>query len=158
MCSVWLSISCFKGQIMSLSIKLKAILIAAALTATSGAVFAEVVVVVSTKNAVGSLTADQVGDVFLGKITSLPGGASATPVDQAEGSALRDDFYNKVTGKSAAQMKAYWSKIIFTGKGQPPKEVADNAAVKKLVADSPSAIGYIDKSALDSSVKAVFSR
>ena len=71
---------------------------------------------------------------------------------------MRDDFYNKVTGKSAAQMKAYWSKIIFTGKGQPPKEVADNAAVKKLVADSPSAIGYIDKSALDSSVKAVFSR
>jgi len=36
---------------------------------------------------------------------------------------FRDDFYNKVTGKSAAQMKAYWSKIIFTGKANHPRKL-----------------------------------
>ncbi|WP_308789184.1 hypothetical protein [Telluria antibiotica] len=37
-----------------------------------------------------------------------------------------------------------------------PKEVADSAAVKKAVAADPKAIGYIEKGALDASVKAVF--
>ncbi len=135
---------------------IKAGLCAAAFSLTAGTASAEFVVVVSAKSPVGGLTAEQVGEIFLGKVSNFPGGGAATPIDQAEGSPLRDEVYNKVTGKSAAQMKAYWSKIIFTGKGQPPKEVADSAAVKKLLAESPSAIGYIDKGALDGSVKAVF--
>jgi ABC-type phosphate transport system substrate-binding protein len=118
---------------------------------------AEVVVVVSSKSAAGSLTAAQAADIFLGKATSFPSGGQAIPIDQSEGSAIRDEFYTKVGGKSAAQVKAYWSKIIFSGKGQPPKEVADSAAVKKLIADNPNVIGYIDKGAVDGSVKVVLS-
>lgn len=122
---------------------------------TASLASAEVVVVVSTKSAVGNLTAAQAADIFLGKASSFPSGGQAVPVDQKEGSAIRDEFYTKVTGKSAAQVKAYWSKIIFSGKGQPPKEVSDSAAVKKLIADNPNIIGYIDKAAVDSSVKTV---
>ena len=47
--------------------------------------------------------------------------------------------------------------IIFTGKGQPPKEVPNTAEVKKLVSGNPNTIGYIEKSAVDSSVKVVWS-
>lgn len=137
---------------------IKAGLFAGALTLAAGAASADFVVVVSAKSPMSSLTSEQVGEIFLGKVSNFPAGGATTPVDQIEGAPVRDDFYNKVTGKSAAQMKAYWSKIIFTGKGQPPKEVPDSVAVKKIVADSPSAIGYIDKSALDGSVKAVFPR
>jgi len=122
---------------------------------TASLASAEVVVVVSAKSAVGNLTAAQAADIFLGKASSFPSGGQAVPVDQKEGSAIRDEFYTKVTGKSAAQVKAYWSKIIFSGKGQPPKEVSDSAAVKKLIADNPNIIGYIDKAAVDSSVKTV---
>ncbi len=118
-------------------------------------VSAEVVVVVSAKSSTSTLTANQASDIFLGKSKELPGGGQAVPIDQKEGSAVRDEFYTKVASKSAAQVKAYWSKIIFSGKGQPPKEAADSAAVKKLVADNPNAIGYIDKAAVDGSVKVV---
>jgi hypothetical protein len=45
--------------------------------------------------------------------------------------------------------------MIFTGRGQPPKEAPNSAAVRKLVADNPALIGYIDRSALDASVKPV---
>jgi hypothetical protein len=45
--------------------------------------------------------------------------------------------------------------LVFSGKGQAPKELADNAAVKKAVATDPKAVGYIDKSAVDGSVKVV---
>jgi ABC-type phosphate transport system substrate-binding protein len=116
---------------------------------------ADVAVVVSSKSSAGNLTAAQVTDIFLGKSSSFPGGGAAVPIDQTEGSAVRDEFYTKVTGKSAAQVKAYWSKIIFSGKGKPPKDVADSAAVKKQLADNPNAIGYIDKAAVDGTVKTV---
>lgn len=136
--------------------KLKHTLIASALGLAAMSVQAEVVVVVGAKSAVGSLSSDQVSQLFLGKAATFPSGGQAVPVDQTE-SASRDEFYTKVTGKDAAQVKAYWSKIIFTGKGQPPKEVPGNADVKKLVADNPNMIGYIDKSAVDGSVKVILS-
>ena len=52
-------------------------------------------------------------------------------------------------------MEATWSRLIFTGKAQPPKEMPDAAAVKKAVAADPKAIGYIQKSEVDSTVKVV---
>ena len=122
----------------------------------AGAAQAETVVVVSAKSGAGPLTADQVSDIFLGKSNALPGAGQAVPIDQAEG-ALRDEFYQKATDKTAAQVKAYWSKQIFSGKGQPPKAVGDSAAVKSLLATNPNMIGYIDKSAVDGSVKVLMS-
>lgn len=116
---------------------------------------AETIVIMSAKSAAASLTIEQVADLFLGKVKTLPNGTVVVPVDLPEGSALRDEFYGKTCSKTAPQMKAYWSKMIFTGKGQPPKEVADSASVKKLVAENPNLIGYIDKSALDGSVKSL---
>lgn len=132
-------------------------LIAAAGLAFGTAVADAQVVVVSAKSPVGNLTKEQVADLFMGKMPSLPGGGSAELVDQPESAALRDEFYSKVVGKSAAQARQYWAKLAFTGKGTPPKESSGSADVKKLVAANPNAIGYIEKSAVDGSVKAVYS-
>ena len=116
---------------------------------------AELVVIVSAKSHVVSLRADQVADIFLGQIGSFPDGAEVVALDQRLGSMQRDEFYSKVAAKTPPLVKAYWTKMIFTGRGQPPKEVAGSAAIRKLVADNPTMIGYIDRSALDASVKAV---
>lgn len=120
----------------------------------AGHASAELVVIVG-KSGPDAMTKEQVADVFLGKAASLPGGAAAAPQDQPESSPLRDEFYTKVTGKSAAQAKAYWSKLAFTGKGTPPPEAANSAAVKKAVAGAAGGIGYIEKAAADASVKVV---
>ncbi len=119
----------------------------------SGAVGADVVAVVSARNPVSTLSRNQTADIFLGRSSQFPDGSGAVPVDQSEGSAARDEFYASFTGKSAAQLKAHWSKIIFTGRGQPPNEVANGAAVKKFVSAHPNAIGYIERSGADESVK-----
>ncbi|TXI22435.1 MAG: hypothetical protein E6Q67_06215 [Roseateles sp.] len=135
--------------------KIQQIALATLLALAGAAAQAQVAVVVNPKNPAASLTADQVSAIFLGKTATLPSGATAAPVDQAEGSALREQFYGKVTGKQAAQVKAAWSRLVFSGKGTPPKELGSSAEVKKFVAANPDAIGYIEKSALDGSVKAV---
>ncbi len=128
-------------------------LILAACAASSFAVLpamAQVVVVVNPKAAESSMTKEQVAQFFLGKSTSM------TPIDQPDGAPIRADFYKKVADKDAAQAKALWSKLVFTGKATMPKEVADSAAVKAAVAANPKAIGYIEKSAVDATVKAVY--
>ena len=113
--------------------------------ALAGTAQADVVVVGHPSAA--PMTKDQVADVYSGK------NQAATPLDQPEAAAIRADFYKKATGKDLAQVKALWSRLTFSGKGQPPKELADSAAVKKAVAADPKAIGYIEKSAVDGTVK-----
>jgi ABC-type phosphate transport system substrate-binding protein len=110
---------------------------------------AQSVAVIANPKHGGALSADQVANVFLGKSSDMTG------VDLPDGNAVRDAFYQKVTGKDAAQVKAYWAKLVFTGKAQPLKEMGSDAEVKKFVAANPNAIGYIDKGAVDGSVKVV---
>ena len=123
-----------------------------ALSLPANGAVAEVVVVVSAKNPV-TLTKHQVMDIFLGKLHRFPNDGRAIPVDQAEGSATRDEFYLEYSGQSPAQIKAYWSKLIFTGRGQPPQEAANGLQVKKFIAEHPNAIGYIQANLVDSSVR-----
>ena len=111
---------------------------------------ADVVVVVNPKAAEASMTKDQVAQFFLGKSSAM------SPIDQPESNPVRAEFYKKVTDKDASQVKSLWSKLVFTGKATMPKEAADSAAVKKMVASDPKAIGYIDKSAVDASVKVIY--
>ena len=126
-----------------------------ALSLAIGPARADVVAVVSAKSLVTTLTKAQLTDIFLGKANRFPNGTPAVPIDQTEGSVARNEFYEKVAGKSAAQIKAFWSKIIFTGRGQPPKEVADSLEMKKRISENPSTIGYIEQNLVDDSVKVV---
>ncbi len=124
--------------------------IAAALVVAAVPALAEVAVVVNPKAAEASMTKEQVAQFFLGKSTAM------TPIDQPEDAPVRAEFYKKVTDKDASQAKALWSKLVFTGKATMPKEVANSAAVKAAVAANPKAIGYIEKSAVDGSVKVIY--
>ena len=116
---------------------------------------ADLVVIVSARNPVATLRADQVAAIFLGQSVRFPDGTEAVPYDLRIGAPLRDDFYARVTSKTPPLLKAYWSKMVFTGRGQPPAELPDSAAVRRKVADDPGAIGYIERGALDGSVHAV---
>jgi hypothetical protein len=109
----------------------------------------EVVVVMGTGAA--PLSKDLLADIYLGRNTTLK------PLDLPESNELRDAFYKKATDRDAAQVKAVWSRIIFTGQGKPPKELPNAAEVKKAVAADPKMVGYMDKSDLDASVKVVLS-
>jgi hypothetical protein len=125
----------------------------AALVAAVGLVsiaHAQDVVVVMAADATAP-TKDQIASVYLGRSIELK------PLDLPETNPARELFYKKVTDRDAAQIKAIWSRIVFTGQGKAPKEVADAAAVKKAVAANPKAIGYILKSDVDSTVKVVLS-
>ena len=134
---------------------LAAVLAAGAMSAATASDSGELVVIVSARTPVPTLRPDQVAGIFLGEGNSFPDGGEAVALDQSVGSPLRDEFYRKVANRSPALMKAYWTKMIFTGRGQPPREAPSSATVRRLVADNPGMVGYIERTALDPSVRPV---
>ena len=92
---------------------------------------------------------------FLGKLKKFSDGQSITAVNSTPDNQVRIDFQQKVLKKSPAQVKAYWSKRLFSGKGKPLQELGSDAEVLKFVAANANAIGYIDAANVDGSVKVI---
>ena len=122
------------------------------LFALSFTALANVAVIVHPSNA-AALTQDDINKIFTGRAKSFTDGKAAEPVNLTEAVAVRADFDQKVLGRSSSQMKAYWSKLVFTGKGTPPKELASEQEVIDAVAKNPAAIGYVSSGAANGSVK-----
>lgn len=115
----------------------------------------DVVAIVSAKSDVTALTPAQVADIFLGRVSRFPSGGQAVALDLPEGSVTRDTFYEQFASKSPAQVKAHWSKIIFTGRGQPPEALPDGLQALARVARDPSAIAYVERRLVDDTVRVV---
>lgn len=116
--------------------------------------FADVAVIVHPSNN-ASLSAKDVERIFLGKAKSFPGGTDAKPLNLVETATARSEFDENIIGRSTAQISAFWSKQIFTGKGMPPDEVGSDAEMLEMVSNNPNAIGYVDSSAVNDSVKVI---
>jgi ABC-type phosphate transport system substrate-binding protein len=125
------------------------------LSAASAPSFAQIAIIVGAKSPVGPLSKDQAAALFLGQSLQLPNGNLPLLFDQHNNIELRTQFYQKLTSKSLTQVKALWSRLVFSGKAFPPKEIGNSDDLKKLVANNPDAMGYVEKSAVDSTVKVV---
>lgn len=100
-------------------------------------------VIVNNSNNIVSLTTEDVSDYFLKKNVKLPNGQPVNPVDLRGNSSIRHDFSEAVHGKSTQAIKSYWQQYVFSGKGTPPVEKANDQEVIDYVKNNPGAIGYI---------------
>lgn len=133
-----------------ISFLVKSLLSVIMATFISTQALAEISVIVNPRSDVSSLSSSEVKALYLGKSRNFK------PFDQPKGSKIRQEFLDKVVGKSERQFNIYWSKKIFSGKGTPPKILSDNTAVRNRVASWPNAIGFIDSKVVDSSVRVVY--
>ncbi|MBV1904893.1 MAG: phosphate ABC transporter substrate-binding protein, partial [Pseudomonadales bacterium] len=117
---------------------------------------AEIAVIVHPSNN-STFDSDSVVRIFLGKTKAFPNGTQAVPINLDSQTGERVSFEKLVLNKTASQLKAYWSKLVFTGKGTPPKEVP-SAEIRALIASNPNLIGYIDAAQVDGTVKVVFKK
>ena len=134
----------------------KQLMLSAALLGASFAVMADIVVVANPGVKDSTISKEDAAKIFLGKSNKLPSGTAVVAIDQDEDSPVRAAFHEKVTDKNASQLTAYWSRLVFTGKGQPPKTVMDDDEVKDLVANNPNIVGYMDKASVDGTVKVLY--
>ena len=64
--------------------------------------------------------------------------------DWPENSTEREDFYQLLLGKNAAQMNAHWAGLSFSGKARYPREIktASTDSLVDWLDDKPNRIGY----------------
>jgi hypothetical protein len=117
---------------------------------------AQIALVMSAASAQSSLSHEQAAALFLGKSFNLPNNSPATLIDQPETAPIRADFYGKLTGKSLVQVKGVWMRLVFSGKGSPPTQVANTAELIKMLQANPNALGYMETTALDDRLKVLF--
>jgi ABC-type phosphate transport system substrate-binding protein len=112
-------------------------------------------VVVNEANRTTALPASEISKLFLKKVGQWPSGEKVLPVDLPEQSPVRETFSRAVHAKSTAAVKAYWQRMIFSGRDVPPLEKGSAAEVIAYVRDNPGAIGYVagDTAGLGNGVK-----
>ncbi|NEX63003.1 hypothetical protein G3574_18120 [Noviherbaspirillum sp. 17J57-3] len=110
---------------------------------------ADIVIIVNPANPATRMFSTQAAQFFLGTSTMF------TPIEHLEEAPIRAEFCKKVLDKDPSQVKAGWSKLVFSGRGKAPQEMKTAAEIKKAVNQNPNAISYIDKSEVDDSVKVV---
>ncbi len=123
-----------------------------AFLAFSGSAVAGIVAIVNKANT----TADKatVGKLYTGEAKSWPDGSLAKLYDLS-GEKDREAFCQTYTGRSAGAIKSTWAQAVFSGRGVPPKVLDSDAEVKAEVAKDKSAVGYVNESSVDGSVRAV---
>lgn len=131
------------------------IMVAFAVQSGAGRSGDELVVITNRSAPVERLDSQKTTQIFLKQIQTWPDGKPITPVDVAEGSPLRAEFYAKVTGRSVGQIRAYWARQEFTGMGFRPRQAASAADVARVVQATPGAIGYVSRKAATPAVKVV---
>lgn len=133
---------CFLSQVKPLLVRVFLVM-SVALQLASPAQAESIYVVVHKKSSVDRLDLDAVRNIFLAKVKSFPGGGKAITIDQRESESAFVLFYSKVIGKSPRQLQSYWSKMVFSGKGEPPQKVGGNQDVIEFISSNPNMIGYV---------------
>lgn len=116
---------------------------------------AELVVVVNARSGVAAMTRNEVINVFFGRSRQYFNGVEAQPVDLVDSHPDRARFYNALIGKDVAEVNAYWSRQVFSGRLQPPTKVNSAEEVIKWVSSRPGGIGFVELAKADARVRVV---
>jgi len=117
---------------------------------------ADIAVVVHPDSPVSALQLDDVKRIFNGKLRQFPTtDVLLSAYDMPDESMLFSRFYLQLYNIDAQRMNRRRAAYLFSGQGAIPAVVADEAAMKEAVASGRMAIGYLDSSAVDDSVKVV---
>lgn len=134
----------------------RALLVAALLFCLTAPVRAELVVVAHPKSGIERLTHDEVVNIYLGRYRRFASGLAAEPIDLAGDAESRVQFYRKLVGKSLPEINAYWARLVFSGKTQPPRSVGQAEEAMQLVALRPGTLAYVERAKVDKRVVVVY--
>ncbi len=122
----------------------------------AGLAHADLVVVTSPKSGLERISRQDLVNVYMGRLRTHSTGEPAVALDLAAQSAERVDFYRQLVNKESADIKAYWSRLIFSGGARPPQTVNDPETLIRLLNQMPGAVGYLDRKQVDHRVRIVY--
>ncbi len=124
-------------------------------TARTSLGFTDVVIIVNRENPVKTMKKSVLARYFLKKTTRWDSGTRVVPIDLTVSNPVRKEFSEGVLQKSPHEVEEYWIAESLTGGKSAPEIVTDSDLVKKRVAAEAGALGYLDKTQVDETVKVV---
>lgn len=97
------------------------------------------------------LDASAIKAVFLGKKVAWETGGRVVLAVLKSGPAA-DEFLTKAVEMNASAFNNHWRRLAMTGGGTAPKSFEKEEDLRKFVAETPGAIGFIDSAQADASV------
>lgn len=83
--------------------------------------------------------------IYTGKVVEIDGNP-VIPVNAPPNQVSRQHFLNDYLQQDEEKFVAYWTVRRYVGKGTPPREISDTAALIAYIQKTPGAIGYVDDS------------
>ena len=131
----------------------KILLVAAGLMifASVNALAADVKVIANPSVRADTISAAELKRVFLEEKISLDG-THVEPILEKDGP-VHEAFLQEYLGLSEDDLQAYYSTLVFTGRGFMPKALGSDAEVVAYVARTRGAIGYVSRATSVEGVK-----
>ncbi|MGO9402157.1 MAG: TonB family protein [Terriglobales bacterium] len=112
----------------------------------------DVKVIANSSVKADTISAGELKRVFLEEKISLGDGKHVEPVLEKDGP-VHEAFLQEYLGISEDDLQAYYSTLVFTGRGFTPKVLGSDAEVVAYVARTRGAIGYVSGAASVEGVK-----
>ena len=104
-------------------------------------------IVVINKNTEFELSRNEIQSLFLFKNRRLPNGDICEPL-LSDNDEINKLFIRNVLNKSYSQYRGYFAKLVFTGRGRPPKIYNEKEVITKLL-NKQNVIGVISSENVD---------
>lgn len=111
-------------------------------------------VIVSKDSSITNIEKKELSKIFLAKTRTFQNNEKALAVESIN-KEYQTKFYKEVCNKNEKQLKKYWAKMIFTGRGQPPKKIKTFEELLIFIQNNKNAISYIPFEYVNSNIKIV---
>ena len=75
---------------------------------------------------------------------------------ELKNTSYKEEFYKILTNKNTAQLRSYWTRLIFTGKGKPPKQVESQEELAHYMDNSEVIITYLPLKSVQSNMNVLY--
>jgi ABC-type phosphate transport system substrate-binding protein len=105
------------------------------------------VVIVHPSNPEESLSRAELERFFMKRVTTWQDGTPIEPVDLAATSSVREAWSEEILGKRVSEVQSHWNRMIFSGRGLPPRIEESESDAASYVRAHRGAVAYVSPGA-----------
>lgn len=95
-----------------------------------------------------TISKSQLLAIYLGRRRTWPGGKGIKVVMLKQRNGLHNKFCRDILNITPRKIKHSWDRVVFSGTGRGATEVETQQEMLQVIKNTPSAVGYIDSSAV----------
>ena len=101
------------------------------------------------------LTRDTIRAIFAMRQRTWPDGQAARVFVLPNDHPVHERFVKERLAVYPHQLQLAWDRMVFSGTGQAPNRVRDQAEMRERIATTPGAVGYLEREYLDERIQVI---